>query len=689
MKKISYKITAAIAICSLVIALVVGIFSIAKSGSMIRVQAERNLQSVSERYAEQLDGQFGALKTKVDDLSRVVAGTVKVGELKSNPDYASQYFAGIKPVVKAFAESGGINLNMYICFSEEFARDGVLKPLMFMDADGKGFAELEIPIRVSDMQKDKAAFGWFYQPVETGKGTWIDPYTDTTLNMKLITYSGPIIVEGKVIGLVGMDIHFEKFEEIVQGVKVYQNGYAFMLNAGQDFLSHPRFKEKDNLALVDNGDLKSVAEQMKLAPTGMIAYKDLGVANLMGFARLTNGYTLGVAVPENEVLEGMKQVVNYILAIIIAGVAIAGLVALYLGIMISRPVTALTGLMKRAEAGDLTVESRVKSSDEVGQLAAAFNSMLSKIRSLLSEARQMSHEVADSSNRIMQSSEEIRKVTEQVATAISELAKGAEEQAFSTEKGNARLMDILEELKMVAAGVREADHFIHSATEVVHRGEMSIHNQKEEMDRDKQVTQSVSSAIESLSVKSAEIGQILEVIRAISEQTNLLALNAAIEAARAGEQGKGFAVVAEEIRKLAEQSNVSVRKIDQIIKEVQEGVGTAVQQMQKSREAGKMQEESVIHMVDAFGDIAAAFETIAGNVRSVLEATASLSRNTQEAGNMVSEIAAVAEETAAGTQEVVASNEEQVSIINQIADDMANLARLSAGLSESIGKFKV
>src|SRR5699024_7075189 len=105
----------------------------------------------------------------------------------------------------------------------------------------------------------------------------------------------------------------------------------------------------------------------------------------------------------------------------------------------------------------------------------------------------------------------------------------------------------------------------HEATEDVHLGKSAIETANEQMVSLAHIVREFADTMEGLDQRSQEIGNITEVITEIADQTNLLSLNASIEAARAGEAGAGFAVVATEIKKLAEQSAVSARKISSLI----------------------------------------------------------------------------------------------------------------------------
>ncbi len=90
-----------------------------------------------------------------------------------------------------------------------------------------------------------------------------------------------------------------------------------------------------------------------------------------------------------------------------------------------------------------------------------------------------------------------------------------------------------------------------------------------------QTSGSTVAAIKELEARIANVEQMISEVESIATQTNLLALNASIEAARAGEQGRGFAVVAEQVRKLAEESKMTVQNVTGTVHDIRESMEQA------------------------------------------------------------------------------------------------------------------
>lgn len=504
---------------------------------------------------------------------------------------------------------------------------------------------------------------WYTCPKDTKKACLMEPYSDNVAGKRLLmtTLSMPVISEGKVLGVVGIDLSLETIQATVKQAQseIFDGAGNITITSTSGILAGVSSSSEqvgERIEQIMGADGKAILHRLD-APSPTISAEGGVIRAVHPVKPIPSAQNWGVSIdlPEQLLLadsqklqalldqvqdEGVSQTVS---AAIIA--AMLGLVLMwFVASGITRPINTVSAMLKDIASGegDLTRRLTYSKHDELGNLVGWFNSFLEKlqptiasIKQSISDARGTADQSAEISRQTSNGMQVQFREVDQVATAANEMSATAHEVATSASNA--------------AQAAIAADAAAKDGVAVINQSTRDISQLAAEVSR-------AVVEVEALALSSTEIGSVLEVIRSIAEQTNLLALNAAIEAARAGESGRGFAVVADEVRNLARRTQDSVEEIRGVIERIQSATRGVVATMHSSQ---------------------AQAHTNASQIQQAAQSLAKIGEAITLIGDMNLQIASAAEEQSAVAEEV----NRNVSAIRTVTETLTEQATESAHIS--------
>ena len=413
---------------------------------------------------------------------------------------------------------------------------------------------------------------WYELAKKLGEKSFTPPYVDASVDKLVLSPVVPVKVDGQLLGVVGGDLNLSAITEIVNSVDFMGLGHAFLLNGEGVVLSHPQtqyngksYTEVFGASIVMDSKLQSVKIDKKRHLVAFITIDGLPNTDMR----------LAVVLDKTLAFAPIDKARNRTVTLGSIGLALTIGALLLLVKRLMRPVHSLTRAIRDISGGDgdLTQRIEIDSGDEIGVLSDNFNKFLDTIHCSMQEVNQAATELNDSivsvrntSNVSLEMSQEQLSLSGNVATALSELGLAAQDMTHNASNASSLAGNIQQQAQ---------------------QGLVAINDNIGAMDTLSDCMTQSSEQIDKLSDETANIDNILEVIKGVSSQTNLLALNAAIEAARAGEAGRGFSVVADEVRQLAQRTQDSTQEIAGLITNLQQGADAAVETMRSSHSSSQ------------------------------------------------------------------------------------------------------
>lgn len=345
----------------------------------------------------------------------------------------------------------------------------------------------------------------------------------------------------------------------------------------------------------------------------------------------------------------------FIILSLLASATLGAITSVLIVRSITVPLKNLNEVVGEFANGKLSVHFDSRGKDEIAHMGSVLEHMRVSLGGVIGLVQHAANEITQTASDLSASAEQSSATVDEFNESIKTMSSDMGELSGLGEQINASVEEVSAGASATAQQGTEIAHQVDGAMRDGDSGAEAVQQAANSISEVAKNAEEAVGVVEKLSDQAREIQNFVSQIGGIASQTNLLALNAAIEAARAGEAGRGFAVVAEEVRKLAEESNVAATNIERLAKLITESLQNVLTSSVANSEGAKQARELARHTQEA--------------IQKMIKVLGSINNGTQD-------LAAVSQEQAASSTEIAHT-------VQGMADKIASGAQTSDNLGSS------
>jgi methyl-accepting chemotaxis protein len=587
---------------------------------------------------------------------------------------------------------------------------------------------------------------WYTEPIRQEESIIKGPFVFDGEYM--ISFLTPIRHDGEVVGVAGVDVSIDYWQQQITQPGQGEDGYSFIVSQDGSVLAHPNESAVGQVSLAELGsqsdapELEQMQEEIQTQDSGNFTMRDpvTGQESMVQYRSIETGdFVYATVVPERTAMAAATSLRNTLIGV--SGASLFGLVGIIYvgGRRITNPIERLTERARAIEDGDYEVNLESGRSDEVGDLFGSLSSMRDSLVSNIDQAAQAKQEAESARQEAEQLSKQLEETAAGFSSTMGVAADGDLTQRMDATSQNNAMREIatsfnemMSDLETTVTSIRalssdvavESTEIDTSAREVERAGEQvadSIQQIAAGTDDQVERLDNIADEMSELSGSIEEVAASAETVATKSQRATELSKEAAEAAEEAGDVVAGVedstSARIEQVESLAEEIG-EIGEIAELISDIAEqtnilalnasieaahadgdgdGFGVVADEVKALAEETSDAADKITMLIDRIQrsaeetvtDMQSMGEQVQSGGSTVEEALETVEQVTEQIGEAnagVQQISDVTDQQAASTEEVVSMVDQAVSVTQEASEEAADVSAATEEQTSSLSE---